>query len=108
MLVLLDESLPRQLARELDGFEVKTVAQMGWAGVKNGKLLNLALESKFSIFLTADQNLQYQQNISASGIAVIVIKVFSTRIENILPLVPQIRREIIRIKSGQLVRVGGT
>jgi hypothetical protein len=27
------------LKRELSGFEVRTVAEMGWSGIKNGKLL---------------------------------------------------------------------
>jgi len=39
--VLLDEQLPRQLARELVGHEVRTVQQQGWAGLKNGDLLPL-------------------------------------------------------------------
>lgn len=51
--VLLDENLPRLLKRELPGFEVHTVAEMGWAGVKNGKLLRLA-EAEFDILVTAD------------------------------------------------------
>ena len=54
--VLLDENLPRQLKRELTGCEVRTVAELGWAGIKNGKLLRLA-ESEFDLFVTADQNL---------------------------------------------------
>ncbi|HEX4960928.1 MAG TPA: hypothetical protein VF173_08825 [Thermoanaerobaculia bacterium] len=48
--VLLDENLPRLLKRELSGHEVRTVAEVGWAGLKNGKLLRLA-ESEFDIFI---------------------------------------------------------
>jgi hypothetical protein len=54
--VLLDENLPRGLKRELSGFEVRTVAETGWAGIKNGKLLRLA-EAEFDVLVTADQNL---------------------------------------------------
>jgi hypothetical protein len=50
---LLDENLPRLLKRELPGFEIRTVAEVGWAGIKNGKLLRLA-EAEFDIFVTAD------------------------------------------------------
>lgn len=32
MRVLLDECVPRKLRRELPGHEVRTVAEMGWAG----------------------------------------------------------------------------
>jgi hypothetical protein len=39
MRVLLDECVPRALRNDLPGHEVKTVAELGWAGVKNGELL---------------------------------------------------------------------
>ena len=61
MRILLDECVPRKLTRELPGHECRTVTEMGWAGIKNGRLLRLA-ENQFDVFLTADQNLQYQQN----------------------------------------------
>ena len=45
MRVLLDECVPRALRHELPGHDVKTVAEAGWAGVKNGKLLRLAAQT---------------------------------------------------------------
>ena len=42
MRVLLDECVPRALREELLGHDVTTVAETGWAGVKNGELLRLA------------------------------------------------------------------
>jgi hypothetical protein len=60
MRVLLDECVPRALRKELPGHEVKTVAEAGWAGVKNGELLELAAR-QFDVFLTVDRNLEYQQ-----------------------------------------------
>jgi predicted nuclease of predicted toxin-antitoxin system len=63
MRVLLDECVPRALRRELPGHNVKTVAEAGWAGVKNGELLQLAA-NEFDVFLTIDRNLEYQQNFS--------------------------------------------
>ncbi len=56
MKVLLVECLDRRLAKDLIGFEVKTVPQMGWAGVKNGNLMSLA-EEEFDVFITVDRNL---------------------------------------------------
>lgn len=55
MRVLLDESLPRQLARELSRYEFRTVQQQGWSGLENGVLFRRAAESEFPVFLTADQ-----------------------------------------------------
>ena len=42
MRVLLDECVPRAPRAELPGHEVATVAEAGWAGIKNGALLQLA------------------------------------------------------------------
>jgi hypothetical protein len=42
--VLLDEQVPRGLAALLTGHEVRTLTQMGWKGLSNGKLLATAAE----------------------------------------------------------------
>ena len=49
----------------LEGHEVRTVQQQRWAGTKNGELLRLAGEAGFESFLTADHNLEFQQNFQA-------------------------------------------
>ena len=72
MRILLDESLPRRLRNELSGYTVSTVTECGWSGLDNGTLLRAAADS-FDVFLTADQNLEYQQNLSALPLAVIVL-----------------------------------
>ena len=41
MRVLLDECVPRALRNDIPGHDVKTVAEAGWAGLKNGELLRL-------------------------------------------------------------------
>ena len=69
MRVLLDESLPRQLARLLPEHDVRTVAAVGWTGIRNGELLKLAVDN-FDAFLTADQNVEHQQNLDTLPIAV--------------------------------------
>ena len=56
MRILIDECLPRKLRLLLVGHEAITVAQAGWSGLKNGKLLALAQEG-FDVFITIDQNL---------------------------------------------------
>ena len=37
---------------------------MGWGGIKNGALLELA-EKEFDVFLTGDRNLSFQQSITS-------------------------------------------
>jgi PIN like domain len=103
---LLDEQLPRQLARALTGHEVRTVQQEGWAGLKNGELLRLAAESGFEAYITADQNLQFQQNLARSSLRVVVLVAPSNALEDLLPLVSQILWVLPNLQPGQVQRVG--
>ena len=67
MLILLDENLlSRKLKKSLvdAGHTVKNVEDMGWRGVKDRELLALANFYPFDVFITADKNLPYQQNLS--------------------------------------------
>ena len=93
MRLLLDESVPRRFQRSLPDHEVRTVVGMGWSGVKNGKLLELAA-NEFDAFLTVDKNLPYQQNLVALPIAVIVLDSLSNELSALLPLVPSLERAL--------------
>jgi len=68
--ILFDECVPWPLHRLLSGHDCRTAQQMGWKGITNGDLLGLA-ERQFDLFLTADQNLVYQQNLSGRRIAIL-------------------------------------
>ena len=106
MRILLDESLPRRLSRALAEHTVTTVVEAGWSGVKNGRLLALAAE-QFDVFVTADRNLQYQQNLAALPLAVIVLVAHNNRLPTLLPLVPELLACLERIAPKSLIRVGG-
>ncbi len=105
MRVLLDEQLPRQLARELIGHEVRTVQQQGWAGLKNGELLRRAADASYEVFVTADQNVEFQQNLARSRLVVLVLVAPSNTLEDLLPLVPSILAQIPGAQAGRVVRV---
>lgn len=90
MRILLDEQLPRQLARHFPSHAVRTVQQQGWAGLGNGELLSRAASHGFEIFITADQNLRFQQNLAGSPLAVIVVVAPSNALEDLLPLMPSL------------------
>lgn len=104
MRILLDEDVPRRLGRLLVGHETTTVAQNGWAGIKNGRLLALAA-TDFDVFLTMDQNLEYQQNLRTLPVAVLVVEAVSNRIEQLIPLVPNILRALTLVEPMSLRRV---
>ena len=104
MRILLDESLPRKLGHALTDHEVRTVPQMGWAGLKNGELLRRA-NGQFDVLVTGDQNLEYQQNLARLPIPIVVLVAMNNRIETLLPLVSELLQVLSRIAPGQLVRV---
>jgi predicted nuclease of predicted toxin-antitoxin system len=105
MRVLLDEQLPRQLAPLLAGHEVRTVQQAGWAGLTNGELLKRAEAARFEVFLTADQNIEFQQNLRQSGVGVVIVRAASNALEDLLPLLPSILAEIGNAQPGKMTRV---
>jgi predicted nuclease of predicted toxin-antitoxin system len=91
MRILLDESLPIELRDLLPQHAVRSVQELDWSALKNGELLRQLLHravDEFDVFVTADQNLQYQQNIKALPIAVAVLVAKSNRIQSLEPLFP--------------------
>ena len=57
MKLLLDESVPRRLARSFpESFTLHTVQEMGWAGIANGLLLSLAAAWGFEAMTTRIRN----------------------------------------------------
>ena len=105
MRILLDESLPRALARLLPEHDVRTVAAMGWTGKRNGELLQLAA-TDFDAPLTADQNLEHQQNLDALPIGVIVLVAPTNRIQSLRLLLPDLLQTLQTLSPRRLVRVG--
>jgi putative NIF3 family GTP cyclohydrolase 1 type 2 len=73
MLILLDHNAPKRLALHLQGHSVSTAKERGWDRLTNGDLLASAEEAGFELFLTADKNLRYQQNLSERKISIIVL-----------------------------------
>lgn len=105
MRILLDECVPRPLKRELTEYKVRTVVEMGWSGKKNGELLQLMVQESFTIFLTTDQNLRYQQNLQQAGVAVVVLVASSNRLPDLVPLMPSVRSRLATIVPGEVIEV---
>jgi len=103
--LLLDECIDRRLGKDLAGHDVKTVPQMGWAGIKNGALLTLA-ENEFDVFITVDRNLSFQQNLPSFNIAVLVLHATSNRLADLKPLVPKILSTLHTLTTGDAEHIG--
>jgi hypothetical protein len=103
--VLLDEQLPRQLAPYLTGHAVRTVQQQRWAGLTNGALLSQAEAAGFDLFITADQNLEFQQNLRTVGLGIVILEAASNALEDLLPLLPSMLAAMARVQPGEIIRV---
>ena len=105
MKLLLDECIDQRLAKDLEEHDVKTVPQIGWAGIKNGELLTLA-EKEFDVFITVDRNLSFQQNLTKFNIAVLVLHAPSNRLADLRPLAPKILLALSTLKKGFAEHIG--
>ncbi len=106
MRVLLDECVPVQVKSDLVGHEVRTVGRMGWAGKKNGELLELAA-TWFDVFVTVDRGLKHQQNLAGLRLGVVTLVARSNEIEVLRPLIPRLKHAVRKVKPGQVLRVTG-
>jgi hypothetical protein len=70
MKILLDECVTWPIHKILTDHECAMARQRGWGGLKNGELLRLA-EGEFDLFITADQNILYQQTLADHHIRIL-------------------------------------
>jgi hypothetical protein len=102
--VLSDEDVPRQLRRDLLVFETRTVQECGWSSVKNGELLRTA-STEFDVLVTADKNLQYQQNIPKFDIGVVVLALRDVRLPSLRSRLVEIEAAIIKVQPGAVIEL---
>ena len=102
MKILLDESVPHIVQTRLSHLAIRTVQDMGWAGIKNGELLRRA-ETEFNVFVTADQQLRYQQNLSGRTLAIIVLP--TNQVRTVVSLLPAIEESLKRVQPGVFLTI---
>lgn len=104
MRVLLDECVHAGIRKAFVGHSVTTVPQAGWSGIKNGRLLAL-IAGNFDVFLTIDQNIRHQQNLSGLPFAILFVAVPDNTIESYLPLFDAMVRAVDASRPGDIVIV---
>lgn len=102
MTILLDESVPRVVKIRLDEFSIATVQEMGWTGMKNGDLL-AAASQQFTVLITADKNLRYQQNLKGHRLSIIVLP--TNQVSLVVTLLPVIQNTLKTIQPGDLIQI---
>jgi predicted nuclease of predicted toxin-antitoxin system len=105
MRVLLDECIDERMRNYLPGHDCQSARYAGLAGLKNGDLLIAAEAAKFDVFLTLDQGIEYQQNLTGRSIGIIIFRTKSNRLKDLLSHVPTCLAHIESIQPGQIVRI---
>jgi len=96
--LLFDQGTPVPLRKHLPTHHVTTTFELGWSNLRNGELLQKSEESGFSVLVTTDQNLRYQQNLTGRKIAIVVLSTTSW---------PRIERAVERVAKAVDSTVSG-
>ncbi|NBV23933.1 MAG: hypothetical protein EBS05_18695 [Proteobacteria bacterium] len=99
MRILLDECVPLQVRHALVTHEVTTAQRMGWGGISNGDLLDKADQEGFAVFIVADKNLRYQQNLTNRRVA--ILELWTNHRPTLENHFPEIRAAVERLVPGE-------
>jgi hypothetical protein len=88
MRIILDENIPLPLADWIKAHEVTTVQKEGFSGIKNGDLIE-KVDGVYDLFITADKNLRYQQNLEKRKISILELPT------NRLPMLKSLKDSIV-------------
>lgn len=109
MKVLLDENIPIDLKLEFleTVYEVFTVRELNWLGLKNGELIKRMDDNNFKVFITMDKNLKNQQNLMNLDLTIFVLDAFDNKIQTLKPFMQNVievlksnpKRGIINIRG---------
>jgi hypothetical protein len=83
----------------LAGHECIAATDRGWKGIRNGELLRLA-EAQFDLFITADQSIRYQQNLTGRRIP--ILELSTNDLRRILAAASLLQSAVETIRAGEL------
>ena len=96
--ILLDHCVPKPLRRWLTVYVVRTCHEEGWSALRNGELLAAAEAAGFDVFITADKNLRYQQNLKGRRLAIVELP--TNRLSMLPFLVPALQQALANATPG--------
>ena len=103
MRILFDNGTPRGVAAALSDHTVEEARSHGWDTLQNGELLDAAEAAGFDVFVTTDQNIRYQQNLTGRRIAIVVLGKGRWRL--IKNRLPAIAAAVAAVTPGSVVEV---
>jgi hypothetical protein len=93
MKILLDECVTKRLKGHLKEFDVYTVSDMAWNGIKNGNLMTLCVENGFDILLTIDKNIVNQQNLIKYNLTLAIFNSLTSKLEELVLFLPSFKEQ---------------
>ena len=78
-------------------------AERGWELMENGELIRKAEEDGYDVIVTTDQNMRYQQNLTGSRLAIVVL--MATAWPRVQHRTEEIRAAIQEVEPGQVREV---
>lgn len=96
---MLDECVTKRLKPHLQEFEVFTVPEMNWNGIKNGRLMSLCIENKFDLILTIDKNMMFQQNLDKYSLSIVVLNSLTSKLEELILFMVSFKLQIKKFEK---------
>ncbi|MGH2386760.1 MAG: hypothetical protein ACRDIE_01050 [Chloroflexota bacterium] len=107
MNIVLDECLPRLLRDFLPGQTVRTVQELGAAGLKNGALLAyLSRPDVCDVLVTGDRNMPFQQSLALRPLAVVILHARTNRLSDLVPLMADLLSFLPEVRAGEVHEIG--
>src|SRR5688500_10139542 len=103
MKILFDQGVPFPLQAHLTGHTVETCRGRGWSQIQNGALLAAAEAAGLEMWVTTDQNLKHQQNLTGRRIAIVVL--LSTSWPRMQPHLQRIKQTIDTVTVGKYIEI---
>ena len=104
MELLFDDCVPRKLRAYFKPHRVTLAQETGWKGLRNSSLLTIA-QTDYDALITTDTNLYHQNVVASFDIAVIVLRAYRNRYEDLLPTIPAALKALQTISPGDVVYV---
>ena len=99
MKILFDHGTPAPLRNHLREHLEDRSAEKGWELLGNGELIRRAHEEGYEVIVTTDQSIRYQQNLSGTGLAIVVL--LSTAWPRVRNRTAEIRAAIETARPGE-------
>ncbi|HJQ58287.1 MAG TPA: DUF5615 family PIN-like protein [Vineibacter sp.] len=102
---MLDACVPHWLRRELGAADVTTARYAGLDELSDSDLL-AAVDGRYDVLVTLDQNMSFQQNLAGRRLAVIVLHPADQSPESFRALVLALIEALADVVPGEVRRVG--